>query len=112
MRANLEQIILKHSPDIHDLEGLLDKIEALYSKEEDSSLEARRSSFIEELRPFIGEYDRAMVNDFAKHFLQIVKGGRKYLFEKQTTWNTKLRLANWKRNQVKWSIANMIKQKQ
>ena len=109
MRTNLEQIILEHSPDIHDLERLLDKIEALYSKEEDSSLEARRSSFIEELRPFISDYGKDVVNAFGKYWLERSVKGRKFRFEKQPTFNISLRLKTWVANQKKFSLISMLR---
>ena len=45
MRANLEQIILKHSPDIHDLERLLDKIEQVIATQPKVPLNVRMSEF-------------------------------------------------------------------
>lgn len=108
MRANLEQIILEHCPDVQELETLLDKIEALYGKENESGLEARRSSFIEELRPFISDYGKDVVNAFGKYWLERSTKGRKFRFEKQPTFNISLRLKTWVKNQQKFSVVSML----
>jgi len=108
MRANLEQIILEHCPDVQGLEQLLDKIEALYHNQEDNSLDARRTAFIEELRPFIEQYGKDVVNKFGNYWLEKSTKGRKFRFEKQPTFNISLRLKTWIANQQKFSIANMM----
>jgi len=111
MRANLTQLITEHCPDVHDLETLLDKIEALVSPKEDNSLETRRSKFIEEVRPFLEEYGKEMLNEFSRYWLEISSRGKKFRFEKQSTFNVPLRLKNWNKMSRKFSIVGMLNKK-
>lgn len=109
MRTNLTQLITEHCPDVHDLEALLDKIEALVSPKEDNSLETRRSKFIEDVRPFVDIYGKDLVNSFAKYWLERSVKGRKFRFEKQPTFNISLRLKTWVANQKKFSLISMLR---
>lgn len=111
MRANLTQLITEHCPDVHDLETLLDKIEALVSPKEDNSLEARRSKFIEELREFIPSYSKEVCNSFGSYWLERGERDKKYRFEKQAVFDMKKRLITWVKNNRKYSIVNMINKK-
>lgn len=71
-------------------------------------LQDRKEAFIESVRPFVEDMGKNNANDFCKYWLQIVPGGRKYKFEKEKTWDVKLRINTWMRNVRKHSIVNMV----
>ena len=78
-------------------------------QEDKRSLEERKADFIESVRPYVEEIGKEEANAFAKYWLQIPAKGRKFKFEKEKTWDIKLRLKNWMRNKEKFSIVNMLR---
>ena len=78
-------------------------------KEDSRSLEDRKQAFIDTVRPYVEEMGTSNANDFCKYWLQITPRGRKYKFEKEKTWNTKLRIGTWMRNVEKSKIVSMLR---
>jgi hypothetical protein len=60
------------------------------------TLEERKKAFKEKLAPYLKEYGKDMLNKFFLHFAEHNDDGNKMLFEKQKTWNLKMRLEKWK----------------
>lgn len=61
-------------------------------------LEARREEFTEQLRPYLDTYGRQMLNEFYNYWTESNKTLTKMRFELQPTWDVKLRLETWNRN--------------
>ena len=70
--------------------------ENVVSKPKKKTLEERKEEFKENLKPYFEEYGKEMLNKFFLHFAEHNEGGRKMLFEKQSTWNLGMRLKKWK----------------
>lgn len=112
MKDELTQILISYHDDLQSLEDTLIDIEHLLCPKEDKSLEGRKQAFIEELREFIPEYGKGMLNDFARYWLEHKKSANsKMRWEREKTWDTNLRLKRWQKMNTKFSIVNMIKQK-
>lgn len=75
------------------------------------SIEERKSEFRESLRPFVEEYGKEMIFDFFKYWGEHGDRDKKMRFEKQKSWNTKLRLKKWQEMSRKFSIVSMLKKK-
>ena len=87
----------------------MDLIEELYGVDTLSApLEIRRQQLVDSVRPFVEEMGRDAANGFCKYWLQISPKGRKFKFEKEKTWNLKLRISTWMKNQTKWTIINAM----
>ena len=67
----------------------------------EKKLQVRRDAFIEELRPYVNIYGREMTNDFYKYWSEPNRSLTKMKFEMQQTWDLKLRLETWNRNNKK-----------
>lgn len=65
-------------------------------------LEERKKTFADTLRPFLDEYGAGMLNHFYLYWTEPNKTFTKMRFELQKTWDLKLRLANWARNNNKY----------
>lgn len=75
------------------------------------SLEERKLKFIESVRPYVEEIGKDAANDFTRYWLQITPKGRKFKFEKEKTWDIKLRLKTWVRNQRNFTAAGILEKK-
>lgn len=111
-REQLTQILISYHDDLQSLEDTLIDIEHLLCPKEDKSLEGRKQAFIEELRPYVDEVGKEVANKFVNYWLEISPKGKKYRFEKEKVFSMKQRLNTWVANQKKFSIVNMIKQRQ
>lgn len=80
-------------------------------QEDKRSLQERRDRFIDEVRPYVDDMGKDNANQFCKYWLQISPRGRKYKFEKEKTWDMKLRIGTWMRNQRNFSIAGILDKK-
>jgi len=111
MKDKLKELLSLYVPISSDLNALVDSIDNLYQANDLSSLEERKKAFIEELRPYLSDYPKEMLNDFARYWLEISPKGKKYRFEKEKAFNMKLRLGTWIANQKKFSIVGMLNKK-
>ena len=59
------------------------------------SIEERKEDFKANLSTYLDKYGKDMLNKFFLHFAEHNDGGSKMLFEKQRTWNLKMRLEKW-----------------
>ncbi len=75
------------------------------------TLEERRQDFIEAVRPFVTEENKAEVNRYCKYWLEKGPKARKYRFEKEATFDHKKRLNRWMINSKKFSIANTLRKR-
>ena len=66
------------------------------------SVEEKKKEFSTALAPFFPEYSKELLNDFYRYWSEQNKSGTKLKFELQNTWELKLRLATWKRNEEKF----------
>ncbi len=62
------------------------------------TLAERKKDFSERLKPFLEKYGRDMLNDFYLYWVEANENGKMMRFEKETTWDTSLRLARWYKN--------------
>ena len=62
----------------------------------------RERKFGEELAPYVGEYEPAMVRAFFDYWREPTKSGIKMRCEMEKTWDLKLRLQKWRSNDDKW----------
>jgi len=64
-----------------------------------SSVENRKKAFYESLVPYVKLYDKDMLREFYNYWSEEDRGAKpKMRFEKEKTWNTRLRLARWYQN--------------
>lgn len=109
-RGKLLSILTDYKLGYVSLKEASDRVEELFNTvPEAKSLEERKREFIESVRPFVGEIGKGTANEFCSYWLQKSERGRKYKFEKEKTWDIKLRLKTWMRNKEKFSIVNMLK---
>lgn len=87
----LERHGYKVTPPEHDV--LIDVAELNRRK-----LEARKGGFVEQLRPYLNTYGREMLNSFFNYWTEPNRTFTKMRFEMQPTWDLKLRLETWNRN--------------
>lgn len=64
-----------------------------------STINDRKVTFSESLKPFILTYGKDMLNEFYKYWTEPNKSGSKFRMELQDTWSLKLRLETWAKNQ-------------
>lgn len=112
-RETLKHILEAYrcNPTPEQLGAAIEGIEELFADCETQTkpLEERKREFLDSIRPYLDKYGKDMCNAFGKYWLEISPRGRKYRFEKEKTWNTKLRLETWSRNQRKFSVVNMLR---
>ena len=60
------------------------------------SVENRKLKFAHSLEPFIDEFGKDMIRKFYDYWTESGDKDRKFKLEKQKSWNTKLRLNNWR----------------
>lgn len=65
------------------------------------TLEQRKETFIENLKKFTDIYDKDMLNDFYRYWVETDVNKEKMRFEFQKTWALNLRLITWQRNALK-----------
>lgn len=65
------------------------------------TINIRKQNFKNELLPFGEKYDKSMINDFYKYWVEPNKSQTKMRFEFEKTWELNLRLSNWSKNQFK-----------
>lgn len=61
-----------------------------------------KEEFHSELKKYVEEFGKNVVTNFFNHWSEKDSRG-KMKFQKQETWETKLRLIKWKNNEAKWS---------
>jgi len=64
-------------------------------------LKERKKAFIESLKTYADLYDKDMLNDFYRYWVETDPKEQKMRFELQKTWQLNLRLITWKRNNQK-----------
>jgi|SRR5690606_36735157 len=104
----------KTTPESFTIQGLFEDLVAYANwlqQEEKLSLEDRKKAFIESVRPYVDEVGKDVATSFCRYWLQIAKNGRKFKFEKEATWDVKLRLKTWVRNQRNFTAAGILKNK-
>lgn len=72
------------------------------NKYKDNNIDSRKLAFAHTLSEFIPEFDRELVKDFYDYWTETNEGGLKFRREMQKTWNTKMRLSKWKKNDQKF----------
>lgn len=91
-----------------DLEEAIQQIKQLFNyEEEDKPLEERRLAFIEDIGRFKSEYSPDLMNSFFRYWAEADKRG-KMRWEKQKTWDTKLRLVTWAKNDSFYKITKFL----
>jgi hypothetical protein len=67
------------------------------------SIENRKLKFAHSLNPFIDEFGKDMIRKFYDYWTESGDKDRKFKLEKQKSWNTKLRLNNWRERENNYS---------
>lgn len=62
-------------------------------------IEAKQKVFYNALVPFVSEYGKEMLRSFYEYWSEPCKNGKEIKWERESTWDLKLRLSRWKRNQ-------------
>ena len=84
---------------IKDIQSILTKSEIL-QKLPKRSVEDRRLDFIAALTPYVQIYGRDMVNEFYKYWIELNPAKTRMKFEKESTWELKLRIERWANNSI------------
>jgi hypothetical protein len=64
-------------------------------------IKQRKETFVEDLKSFTHLYDKDMLNDFYRYWVETDQNEQKMRFELQKTWQLNLRLITWQRNAQK-----------
>lgn len=64
-------------------------------------IKQRKETFVENLKAFANLYDKDMLNDFYRYWVETDTKEQKMRFEFQKTWNLNLRLITWQKNSIK-----------
>jgi uncharacterized protein YceH (UPF0502 family) len=64
-------------------------------------LNERKETFVNNIKKFADMYNKEMLNDFYRYWVETDNNEQKMRFEFQKTWSLNLRLATWKRNEIK-----------
>lgn len=106
-----ESVILSYhlNPTEEQMQACLETLKGIFESPDTQTLEQRKQAFIEDVRPFVEEMGKEEANRFVKYWLEISPKGRKFRFEKEKSFNVKLRISTWMRNKSKWSIINSLK---
>ena len=62
----------------------------------------RKEKFYESLVPFLDRYPKSMIREFFDYWSEMNKSCTKMKWEQQSTWELKLRLANWANRQKEY----------
>ena len=111
MRANLEQIILEHSPDIQGLETLLDNIEALYAEQPKVPLNVRMSEFKREVFAWNHRNKEKYSQDLLLSFITLwcrIESNGNLKFENEKKFLHGGRLATYARMNKQFQKSNQI----
>lgn len=65
------------------------------SKEENNNIKDRKTSFAISLEPYLELYNREMLNNFYMYWTEHGEKDKKMRFEKEKSFDVKLRLLNW-----------------
>lgn len=72
-------------------------------------LETRRQNFIKELSVYKEEYGSNLLNKFYAYWSATKGASLKMAFEKEKSFDMKLRLETFKRNETKFNLINLTK---
>lgn len=72
-----------------------------HNKTQKQPLKQRKESFVENLKNYTNQYDKDLLNDFYRYWVETDAKEQKMRFEYERTWNLNLRLATWQRNALK-----------
>ena len=72
------------------------------NKSKVNNIEEREKQFITDLKKYIDQYGKDMVNDFYRYWSEKTKDN-KMRFEKEKTWELSKRLITWKKNEQKFN---------
>lgn len=103
VKNDITNITVKDTVTVTDTVNVTVKVKDTVIK----SIEQRKSEFSLTLNPYLEsltkEYGlvlaKDILNDFYKHWTQTNEGGKKFLREKQTTWDLSRRLDTWIKNE-------------
>ena len=104
-KDRLKEVLVKH--DKYSSELFIDICELFDLNIK--TIEERKNSFIELLRPHIELVGNEELNKFYHYWTEISPKGTKMRFEKEKTFEVVKRLNTWLVNKKKFSIVNMLK---
>jgi len=90
-------------------EELKDKLSSFLYSITKESLEERREKFTKELGGYVEEYGANLCNKFYSYWTKCGENDRKMPFEKEKSFDMKLRLETFRRNEIKFNAINLIK---
>lgn len=106
--AKLKNVLKKHG--VGSNTELTSELIELFELSE-STLEERKSEFVDTLKPYLETYGKELLNDFYFYWSATSVKGRKMKFEKEQSWNLEARLRNWAKNSTRFKIVNMLSKK-
>lgn len=59
----------------------------------------KKKTFQETIKPFVQEFGRDTCNAFYTYWSEVSRNGKKLKWEMEDTWETRLRLVRWKKNE-------------
>lgn len=68
-------------------------------KPKKKSIEERAKVFADNANMYLEQYGKSMISDFCSYWTESSKNGSKMRFEKERTFDIKLRLARWRKNE-------------
>lgn len=98
--------------DVNDTVNVTDTVNADKSAKSDSaenkfsstsiqkkdSVEDRKVAFIEKITPYVGQYEKSMLNDFYAYWTEKNENGKKMRFEMEKVFDVGRRIATWAKN--------------
>lgn len=68
------------------------------STQKKDNVEDRKVAFIEKITPYVGQYEKAMLNDFYAYWTEKNENGKKMRFEMEKVFDVGRRIATWAKN--------------
>jgi len=103
------EILLRYTgEEWYSADKAIAEIKALFDYDDSKTLIERKREFKASLVPYIEKYGEQMIVKFFDFWTEHTTNARKMRWEKQKTWDLKLRLNTWSSRQKQYSIAGLI----
>jgi hypothetical protein len=76
------------------------------------TIEDRKAEFKNSLSHFLNDFEKDLLNEFYKYWTEHGEKDRKMRFEKERSFNIKLRLEKWLKNSIEWKKEKSSAQKE
>ena len=89
-------------------DALVEKLSDFMYKSTTQSIDERKAQFQATIRPYVEEFGKELCNKFYFHWSSVNGKGWKLAFEKEKSWNLRMRLETWKNNEIKFRTLNLL----